>query len=184
MLINLTVLQDGYLWEHRVFKSLSQITHLPLFSVTSFYMNKKTHYIAFDISGHINQESFYKCGKLHGLSRAWRCYALLYSTPYKNGKIHGVSCQYSSFYTETITYRHGVKHGMCKQYYLTGKLRHKVSYKNGKMDGVFKSYFENGKIQRIIQMKNHKRHGKLDIYNENGQLEIIEIYDNDLVIKN
>lgn len=166
MLINLTELENNYLWEHKVskvpgFKSI--------ISITTFYMNKGTHYIEF--GNRIKRESFYKRGECHGISKAWRDGILIYSLPYKNGKIHGKTYINRNSFPETAVYKYGKKHGIERSYYLTGKLMRTVSYKNGKMDGLYKHYYENGKIQRIVQMKNGKEHGKYEIYNEKGQLE-------------
>lgn len=178
MLINLIRLENDYLWEHRVSKSLSNLDSLPMIGITTFYMTNKTHYIAFSTSGNGKAESFYKNNKRHGLSRVWRNGILYINTPYKNGKIHGKAYCRTVYYTETITFKRDVKHGIRKQYYLTGILKSVTWYKNDQINRTCKYYYESGKIQMVVPMRNGKEHGKCEIYDENGQLQTVEIYEN------
>lgn len=44
-------------------------------------------------------------------------------------------------------YKAGKREGICKKYYISGKLKGEAIYKNNKLNGIYKMYYEDGRLK-------------------------------------
>jgi len=71
---------------------------------------------------------------------------------------------------DSIRYRKGVKcMGQVKDFYPSGKLKHKGIYDKGKLT-IYKNYYENGQLERSFKVKGSLKH-ILELYYKDGKLK-------------
>jgi len=71
-------------------------------------------------------------------------------------------------------YRNGVKHGITKVYFPSGKLQREIDFKNGLRDGFHITYFENGRKARIKSFRNGIAHGlEIHYYSDGSRWRIM-----------
>jgi len=78
-------------------------------------------------------------------------------------------------YTYYIKDGEKVKHGLCRDWSITGHLYHEGYYKDGKAHGLIRSWYENGQLEGKLNYKDGERHGFCRNWEFNGKLEL-EIY--------
>lgn len=74
----------------------------------------------------------------------------------------------------------GDKHGLCKQYYPSGKIWKESMYKHNQMDGVAKIFYESGQLKKEVDYSLGKKNGKFLEYYKSGNIKTEIQYDMDL----
>ncbi len=72
--------------------------------------------------------------------------------------------------TEEGRFNHGVRTGVWKGYYPTGKIKHEITYVNGKPNGYARFYYENGNVSEEGIWKENKWVGDYKYYHPNGNV--------------
>lgn len=76
-------------------------------------------------------------------------------------------------------YKNGIRHGLCKKYYPSGKLAEEKEWKDGKMDGTWVQYYPDGKIRLKSAHKNDARIGEFVVYQASGKPLVTGAYKSD-----
>ena len=76
----------------------------------------------------------------------------------------------------------GLKIGLWKEYYKSGKIAAIELYQKGKLHGLYKSYHENGNIWSTGNYNQGNKEGKFEIYDQQGKLILIQHYSQDKLI--
>lgn len=101
-------------------------------------------------NGDLKSETSYKDNQKNGLEIIWYdspdC--VEQEAYYKDGKLDGLLVHYSKkcrkdFYEH---YKNGVKHGLEIEYYSNGNMKAEGTYKNGSLDGYYKVYNRKGQF--------------------------------------
>lgn len=79
---------------------------------------------------------------------------------------------------ESVEYKHGVKHGLCKRWHKNGSLSETTTFKDGEEHGVCRHYGKRGD-NILIEYSNGVPCGKYIRWYESGQLESICTYSKD-----
>lgn len=78
------------------------------------------------------------------------------------------------------TYRSGVKHGVARKFYNTGKIMEECYWENGQQHGDYQVFYKSGKPYLQCKIRENERNGLFLIYFENGQQELVGAYKNNL----
>ena len=99
---------------------------------------------------------------------------LFSEVPFKNGLRDGVQKDYykSGKLRWSDFFKNGKREGLYKRYYRSGKLELEMPYKDGKENGKSKQYWENGNIMNEATYKNGVLDGPQKVYHENGVLKL------------
>ncbi|HCI55116.1 MAG TPA: hypothetical protein PLQ61_02870 [Bacteroidales bacterium] len=73
--------------------------------------------------------------------------------------------------TSEITFRNGVRHGLMKTYYPSGKLRQTFWYENGLREDTAVWYYEDGKVFRKTPYRRDTIHGTQIQYYKSGRVK-------------
>jgi len=73
--------------------------------------------------------------------------------------------------SKEITYKNGIKEGLCKNYYDDGRLKRTIWYANNLKEDTAKWYYRNGSVYRATPYSNNKIHGVQIKYHENGRIQ-------------
>lgn len=88
-----------------------------------------------------------------------------------DGKPHGYWIIYeNNIKLEEGYFEHGIKIGLWKEYYPTGKLKSEITYQAGKPNGYAKLYYENGHISEEGIWEENKWIGDYKYYHLNGNI--------------
>lgn len=79
-----------------------------------------------------------------------------------------------------LTIVDGEKHGLCKQFYPSGKIWKESNYKENILDGKSKIYYESGKVKREVEYTFGKKDGKFIEYFKSGNVKTEITYSMDL----
>ncbi len=69
-----------------------------------------------------------------------------------------------------ITYKNGVKEGLCNNYYEDGRLKRTIWYANDLKEDTAKWYYKEGPVYRATPYSNNKIHGLQTKYHKNGRV--------------
>ena len=122
-------------------------------------------------------------GELNGLYREWCINGkLMTEGNYKNGKQEGLWIYYSfwdncGFLEYEINYKDGLFHGLKKEFWENGQLKHKGYWSDGKKHGTHKFWYLGGALGREENYKDDKKHGLHKWWKSNGTLLSEEYYD-------
>ena len=107
---------------------------------------------------------------------------LFSEVPFKNGLRDGVQKDYykSGKLRWSGFFKNGKREGSAKSFYENGNVEFEENHINGLQNGIIKEYYENGKIKSERPMKMGKKNGVSRNYHENGQLASIVTFKNDL----
>jgi len=103
---------------------------------------------------------------------------------FKTFKLSGICFLFEDGYiTSEISYKEGVRDGICKTFYRKYLLAEECTYKNGVKDGIYKEYYKAGKIRRVREQRNYIKglmEGKCEEFYENGRTQYLTTYVNNL----
>jgi antitoxin component YwqK of YwqJK toxin-antitoxin module len=74
-------------------------------------------------------------------------------------------------YYALIIYKSGMRYGIVREYYESGKLEDEIPYTNGKINGVIKVYYESGNLESEDPWINGRINGVVKLYYEDGKLK-------------
>jgi len=70
-----------------------------------------------------------------------------------------------------ITFKNGIKEGLCKNYYDDGRLKRTIWYANNIKEDTAKWYYKSGDVYRATPYSNNKIHGLQMKYYEGGRVQ-------------
>jgi len=93
--------------------------------------------------------------------------------------------KFYSFYDSSLrveeAYKNGVKYGLSKKLYYSGKVAEELTYIDNKKEGKWIQYFESGTIKLKTTYVNDKREGDYVVNYPSGKPEITGIFKNNLM---
>jgi hypothetical protein len=69
-----------------------------------------------------------------------------------------------------------IKHGLCRSFYPTSKIKSEAIYRNNKKDGLYKFYFENGKLGSIGRYKEGQQDSVWLFYLPSGKIRTMNTF--------
>ena len=158
----------------------------------------------YDKYGRLISTSCWLNDQLHGSVKKYDLNNLIELGEYQYGQRHGLFEQYAPrkitlFHGRYIddqphgwhVYRYpdgvrkeeqcwdnGVRTGLWRTFYESGKVEREIHYENGIKVGEHKLYYENGVLEMVAQIANGKPHGETYTYDPNGKLSISHQYKN------
>ena len=78
---------------------------------------------------------------------------------YVDDEEHGLHREYTNGQLEECTYKNGLPHGKCKNFYRNGKLMWEHTYVDGKLHGSHRGWDENGQLRLECNYVNEEKHG-------------------------
>jgi len=145
--------------------------------ITELVYSEKGEYA--DAKIYYNNKSVKAKGRFHNKKKdgLWKYYFKLPHTlqkeeSYKDGVKHGVWRIYyrSGKLSSEIYWKNGVREGPWNDFFENGDPHVKAFFKNGGLDGTYTSYFIGGIISKKGQYLNGKMEGIWKIYDEQGNL--------------
>lgn len=122
--------------------------------------------------GTLKEETSYRDGKLHGVSKAYYEDGVLKrEATYEDGRPEGVGRTYhrNGQLKSEVHFKDGKRHDSRKVYDEKGRLLFEENYNMGKRDGVLRTYdAETGKPLSIHSFKNGELHGRYVAYRPGG----------------
>ena len=79
-----------------------------------------------------------------------------------------------------ITFKDGIRNGICRNYYDDGRLKRTIWYEKGLKEDTAKWYYPEGKVYRASPYKNDKLHGTQIKYYKTGRIQAAIPYKNGL----
>lgn len=88
----------------------------------------------------------------------------------------GNKAEVKKYYSEgklvkEVTFKNGVRNGICRNYYDDGRLRSTIWYENGLKEDTAKWYYREGMLFRATPYKNDKLHGIQTKYYKTGRVQ-------------
>lgn len=104
---------------------------------------------------------------------------------YKLGKKHGKWLIYdrkTSVLRKEHNWADGIRDGMTKEWFDTGKIALEVSYRAGKLHGERKRWHRNGTRASVEIFQDDLKHGKAISWNQNGNVMVEQVFHNNRLI--
>ncbi len=128
-------------------------------------------------------ETFFRNGKVDGLTMTYRGYKNLEFTIHNNQLDGDVKTYFKNGKLENkVHYVHGIMSGISYKYFPSGKKRQESIFKNDEMNGLSIAYFETGVKENEGDYVNGKVNGKWSYYAEDGSLKGYIYYKDGLVV--